>query len=118
MMIETSGAPMDARVLTNYLDRLVGKVYKILPLWEESEPTLATYMIELLHELSGCYSFVTAIKYDSQFLSLLSTLQYLIDNPDSEVSEVKRMVFGAITYCKRLKGQYTSLTGINHRREV
>lgn len=118
MMIETTGAPMDVRVLTNYLDRLVGKIYKILPLWEEREPTLATYMIELSHELSGCYSFVTAIKYNSQFLSLLSTLQYLIDNPDSEVSEVKRMVFGAITYCKSLKRQYASLPGVNRRREV
>lgn len=118
MMIETLGAPMDARVLTNYLDRLVGKVYKILPLWEEREPTLVTYMEELLRELSGCHSFIVAIQYDSLFLSLLSTLQYLIDNPCSDVSDVRRMVFGAITHCKRLQEQYASTAGTNRHKEV
>ena len=107
MMIETSaGIPMDSIVLKNYFKALVDAIFKILPLWENGEETLGVYMQSLQAELLGCKELILAINEDPLFLSLVSILQYLIDNPDCEISFVRREVFGAISICNKLKSRY------------
>lgn len=110
MMIQTKvGVPMDAIILNNYLCTLINLFFKILPIWENGERSLETYMRSLQAELLGCKRFVEAIHSDSLFLSLLSILQYLIDNPSLEVSTVKREVFRAISICNKLKARYAAV---------
>lgn len=108
MMIKTTaGVPMDAIVLNNYLRALINLFFKILPIRESGESSLDTYMRSLQSELLGCKELVVAIHEDPMFLSLISILQYLIDNPTCSVSTVKREVFKAISICNKLKAKYT-----------
>ena len=109
MMVETTaGAPIDAEVLHNYFRTLVNHFFKILPIREQNEESLTTYMQSLQAELLGCKGLVSAIQNDASYLTLLSILQYLIDNPECTVREVKREVFRAISICNKLKAQYAS----------
>ena len=109
MMVETTaGMPIDAEVLHNYFRNLVNHFFKILPIREQNEESLTTYMQSLQAELLGCKGLVSAIQNDASYLTLLSLLQYLIDNPECTVREVKREVFRAISICNKLKAQYAS----------
>lgn len=107
MMIQTKvGVPMDAKVLNNYFRTLINLFFKILPIWESGESSLETYMRSLQTELLGCKELIEAIHSDPLFLSLISILQYLIDNPTCDVPTVKREVFRAISICNKLKARY------------
>ena len=109
MMVETTaGMPIDVEVLHNYFRNLVNHFFKILPIREQNEESLTTYMQSLQAELLGCKGLVSAIQNDASYLTLLSILQYLIDNPECTVREVKREVFRAISICNKLKAQYAS----------
>ena len=109
MMVETTaGTPIDAEVLHNYFRNLVNHFFKILPIREQNEESLTIYMQSLQAELLGCKGLVSAIQNDASYLTLLSILQYLIDNPECTVREVKREVFRAISICNKLKAQYAS----------
>lgn len=107
MTIDTrAGVSIDAGILHNYFKRLVNQFFKILPMRENSEETLTTYMQSLQTELLGCQSFIVAIHNDSDYLTMLSILQYLIDHPDCSVSKVKREVFRAISICNKLRAKF------------
>lgn len=107
MMIQTTtGIPMSAGVLNNYLHSLINLFFKILPLKESGERSLEAYMRSLQTELLGCKALVEALHDDSMFLSLIAILQSLIDNPDCGVPFVKREVFRAISICNKLKEKY------------
>lgn len=113
MMIQTTaGVPMDAKVLSNYLHALINLFFKILPIWESGESSLNTYMRSLQAELLGCRELIDAIHADPMFLSLISILQYLIDNPSCEITTVKREVFKAISICNKLKAKYAVPEGV------
>lgn len=110
MMIQTTTSiPMDARILNNYLRSLINLFFKILPIRESEEPSLTVYMQSLQAELMGCKNLIKAIHEDALFLSLISILQYLIDNPECSTSVVKREVFRAISICNKLKQRYAGL---------
>lgn len=107
MTLDTSyGIPVDSRMLNNYLYSLVGRFFKILPIREEESETLVPYMESLLVELLGCSELILNIRFDARFLSLVGTLQYLIDNPNETVDVYKREVFNSISICNKLKKQY------------
>ena len=54
----------------------------------------------------GCQELLTAVKEDSQLLSLISILQYLIDNPECDFADMRREVFKAISICNKLQAKY------------
>lgn len=109
MIQTTNGIPMNEEVLSNYLRNLVNQFFKILPIRENEEMSLVSYMESLQIELMGCSELVCAIQNDSLFLSLLSILQFLICHPDSAVHVYKREVFKAISICNKLKARYASV---------
>ena len=109
MAIDTVyGNQLQTEAMYNYLTVLVNRIFKILPIREQNEESLTTYMQSLQAELLGCKGLVSAIQNDASYLTLLSILQYLIDNPECTVREVKREVFRAISICNKLKAQYAS----------
>ena len=93
-------------LFANYLSNLINQFFKILPIKENKEPSLNKYIRSLERELLGCGSLISAIKNDSMFLSLVSILQYLIDNDDCDTHIVKQEVFKAIDICKKLHEKY------------
>ena len=88
----------------------VNQFYKILPIKESGEPSLTQYMRSLQREMLGCKGLITALDNDAQYLSLLSILEYLIDN-DCDVATVKSDVFRAIGIIKRMRAQYAKKAG-------
>lgn len=107
MMINTaSGCPIDVKFLHSYFKSLVNNFFKVLPMRENKEESLQTYMRSLQIELLGCKELIDVINDDALYLTLLSILQYLIDTPECSVQEVKREVFRAISICNKLKTRY------------
>lgn len=104
-MIANTGHSIPNKMVENYLCGLVNQFFKILPIKESGEPSLNEFMNSLQLELIGFKSLMTELGNDSMYLSLLSILQYLIDN-DCETAIVKREVFKAISICKKLQKKY------------
>lgn len=101
-----TGKSVNSQMVHNYFSSLVDCFFKILPMKEEGESTLATYMRSLQIELIGCQALISSINNDSSYLTLLSILQFLIDTPECEVYEVRREIFRAISICNKLKARY------------
>jgi len=104
-MIETRYECIPDELFVNYLKFLVGKVFKILPISESEPDTLKDYLESLILELSGSIQLISKIKCDGSFISLLSTLQYFIDNECT--NEVyRREVFKCISIINKLQKRY------------
>lgn len=93
-------------LLYNYFSTLVNSFFKILPIREDQEGSLVIYMQSLQRELLGCKELISAIQEDAQFLSLISILQYLINNSGCDFADMRREVFKAISICKKLQAKY------------
>ena len=110
MMVDTvSGTPIDSMLLFNYFKKLVGLYFKILPLYEARETSLLSYMENLRDELIGCSGVIQEIGYDPLYMSLISNLQFMIDElgkPSCTKAVYKRKVFGAISICNKLSDKY------------
>lgn len=102
------GETITSNLLRNYFRNLVNQFFKILPMRENEEDSLCTYMKSLQVELLGCKELIPDIRENSLYLTLLAILQYLIDTPECSVAEVKREVFRAISVCNKLKSTYVS----------
>lgn len=92
----------------SYLDSLVGRFYKILPMKESDSDTLETYLHSLQSELIGSKRLVLFLNNDAQFMSLINTLQFFIDN-EYDVKTCKREIMKCISISKKLKEKYLNL---------
>lgn len=110
MMLDTSnGMQINSAAVVSYIDSLVNKFFKILPMREESEPSLQEYIKSFQRELIGCSNMTVSIHDDGLYISILSVLQYLSDNAMSDecsIADVRREVFHAISLCNKLKSKY------------
>ena len=104
----TTGAQLNAENLYGFFDCMVGRFFKILPMREDEIETLPVYMRSMQIELLGCKGLIDTLYDNALYVSLLSILQYLIDDPNCEISEVKREVFKAIEICNKLKSSYST----------
>ena len=112
MKLETvAGVPVSGVMLNRYFHSLINLFFKILPIWENGEPTIFTYMRSLQAELLGCNALIVATHEDPQILTLVSILQFLIDHPEKEPAFVRREVFRAISICEKLERRYTEGEG-------
>lgn len=98
---------IDSELVCNYFRNLVNQFFKILPMREIDEVSLPIYIESLYSELLGCGNVVDGLNKDAYFLTLLSILRYMMDNPDCSVHSTKRQVFKAISICNKLKAQFT-----------
>lgn len=85
-----------------YLDALVNSVFKILPLYEERNDGIQTYIESLLFELYGLDK-VFDIKDSYEYVSVLSILESIKEEVAKENSKkrvIKREVFKCINIIK------------------
>lgn len=92
-------------ILEVYLQKLVGRIFKILPMREEECETLQVYLNSLMIELIGNRDLICELKYEPDFLTLLGTLEYFVNNRD-EVHVYKREIFKMIEIIKDLKRKF------------
>jgi hypothetical protein len=93
--------------LSNYLNTVVNSVFKILPLYEEKNVGLETYVESLLFELYGLEK-VVSMDSSYEYVSLLSTLESVkmeVVKEDSKKTTVKREVFKCINIIKNMVGK-------------
>ena len=86
---------MPDKALKSYLQNLVNKVYKVLPMKEEQCATLTSYLLSLKNELIGCYNLWQVLEDEPQFLAVVNIIEYLAVE-EYDVAVCKREVFKAI----------------------
>lgn len=93
------------QLVISSLERLTGKVYKILPMREEGCNTLDEYIENLLRELISHKELVDELKYEGELLSLINTINALIgqDNFDEFRSDVLKALGIIKNTIKRIK---------------
>ena len=96
------GTEISDEMVENKMINLVNQFYKILPIKESGEPSLTHYMKSLQREMIGCKTLIVALENDARYLTLLSILQYMIDN-DCDTATVKTEVFKAINLLHKLR---------------
>ena len=94
-------------MLVVYLNSIVNSVFKILPLYEEDNYGIKTYLESLLLEL---YNLVTVIQIEHryEYISLLATLEAVkseIFKEESKKPVVKREIFKCINIIKNMVGR-------------
>lgn len=104
-MTAINGANVRDEAVEKYLSVLVNQFFKILPIKESGEKTLAIYEKSLRNELLGFEALFSELQDDAYLTSLTAILQYLIDH-DPDVAEVRTEVFKAIDICKKLKKRH------------
>ena len=98
---------MKSSKLAMYLNSVVNSVFKILPLYEEKNVGVETYVESLIFELDGLQD-VIAIDGSYEYISLLSTLASVkkeVSKEDSKKAIVKREVFKCINIIKNMVGK-------------
>lgn len=97
---------MPDELLAHYFKKMVDRVFKILPLKQDGEDTLQSYLDSLLTELLGV-DILTSLSTEPYYASLLGTIAYLNKNiNDCDCAKVKKEVFGAIKICNALADQF------------
>lgn len=99
--METKYNPVDDSLVDKYLDKLVDKIFKLLPLREEENPTLAVYHRSLMLELTGFHNLFLEMQDNSEFISLLSSLESLMTIEDFKLYRSK--VFECINLVKKVR---------------
>jgi len=94
-------------MLVVYLNSVVNSVFKILPLYEENNYGIKTYLESLLLEL---YNLEKAVKIEHsyEYISLLATLEAVkseIFKEESKKPVVKREIFKCINIIKNMVGR-------------
>jgi hypothetical protein len=83
-----------------YINRLISRVFKILPLKEEKCETLDEYVESLLRELSGNQEIILFLQENEEFLSLMGTLENLPSEEDMKI--YRSDVFKCIAIIRKL----------------
>ena len=97
MVVETKyGMTICEYTMADYFEGLVGKIYKLLPMYESKSDTLEKYLNSLLLELAGGKRVFVESK---EFLELIMNLEglLLIDNH----AEFKSHIFKCTNMCTK-----------------
>lgn len=83
----------------SYMDKLINRVFKILPLKEEKSDTVEAYITSLLYELTGNKELIIYLNNDSRYEAILSNLQKLL----SQDENYRTIVFNTITLITQIR---------------
>jgi hypothetical protein len=106
-MIDVKYGQIPNELFNNYLKYLINKMFKVLPMKENEVKSLNEYLRSLQIELIGSTELIGVLKNDPQFLSLMNTIQFFIDN-EYDNKTCKREVFKCIHILEDLQKKYFS----------
>lgn len=96
---------IEGECFENYLQGLTGEFYKLLPIFENEHDTFKSHLNSLLIEMKGVESLVKRIHYDRNFMKLIGTIQFFIDN-ECDHKTVKKEVFKCTSIIGKIKTKY------------
>lgn len=70
--MRTEYGNMSIEDLGDYVERLTGKIFKIIPMQEEGSETLNTYVQSVAREIFGCYKKVMSGKDVLEAINMLN----------------------------------------------
>lgn len=105
-MIKTNYEYIPDKMFVNYLDYLIGKVYKMLPMRENKDDTLVEYMESIIREMIGNQQLMGEIKYDARFQSVINKLEYLTFKKDVDFKVFRKDILDSLPLLKEIKEQY------------
>lgn len=82
-----------------YLDNLINRVFKILPLKEENSETVDVYIKNLLYELTGNKELIVYLNNDSRYEAVISNLHKLISLKEN----YRTVVFNTIALIEQIR---------------
>jgi hypothetical protein len=97
----------NSKLFKEYVEKLIDRTYKILPLYEEENEGLSKNIQSLLFELNGLPYVVDGV-LDSDYIILLATLESIYDetivhtNDEEAHSLIKREVFKCVNIVKKI----------------
>jgi hypothetical protein len=83
-----------------YCRILLGKIFKILPMKEEKNPTLKKYIDSLLVELDGGKSMIENFGLSAEYISIINSIKGLQQVEDTEI--VRSKVFECISLARKI----------------
>ena len=96
-------------MIITYLDSLIGKVYKILPLREDAGygdmESFYKYVEGLSVELIGAYKNFDELKNYAEYIAIVNIVQFLTENP-IPIYKCKTQVFKMINLIEKLKENF------------
>lgn len=96
---------MDQLILSNYLNKLVDRLYKILPLYEEKNRGLFRYVQSVIFELEGFRDRYPDIGSMPDFESVMNTLEEISNQSilfSADKKLIKSEVFRIIGIIKKI----------------
>lgn len=91
-------------MVNDYLNNIIGCIYKVLPLKEEKNNYLPDYIDSLLVQLKGAAITYPLLSSNSKYISVINSIQYFCNN-DFTDSQCKREVFKCIDYIKKIQSE-------------
>jgi hypothetical protein len=88
-------------MLIAYVDGMIAKVYKMLPMKQSQFQSLPTYMESTLREFIGQKELVLELKNNEEFLTILGTLESLLIQDDFK--KFRSDIFKVINLIEKIK---------------
>jgi flagellin-specific chaperone FliS len=107
--MRTKYGQLPDELLHAYVDGLVNKVFKMLPMKQDNVQSLSKYIESTLRELVGQKELVEELKRNQEFLSILGILESLLQQEDFQI--FRSDIFKTINLIESLK---SSLGGDKH----
>lgn len=85
-----------------FLASLVGKIYKVLPLYENGGTEVFLYIERLVAELNGAMFTFPELSNEEYYISIVNNLNYIL-HCGCSLSECRRQTFDSITLVKKLR---------------
>lgn len=99
--METKYGQLPDELLISYVNGMIPKVYKMMPMKEKETDSLHSYMESTLSEFIGQKKLVYKLKDNEEFLSILGTLEGLLDQDDFK--KFRSDIFKTIKLIEKLK---------------
>lgn len=99
------GEEIPEGTLRDYIKRLTGRFFKILPLREQNYASLDVYLERFRKELIGSRQLIDCLSEDGRYITLITTVESLKAD-DCSIEETRSLVFDAISICNAIAEEY------------
>ena len=92
---------MKSETTNLYLKTMIGSIYKILPMYDNTDTTLKDYLDSLYVQLVGASEFYSELTYNQRYQSVINIVQYF-RTYEFDKKTCKREVFKATNILDKL----------------
>ncbi len=91
-------------MVNDFLNNIIGCVYKVLPLKEEQNSYLPEYIDSLLIQLKGALVTYPSLSSNTKYIAIINSIQYFSNNEFTN-KQCKREIFKCIDNIKKIQSE-------------